>query len=722
LELKLRLIISNIASAFGEGSLIVRSSSSSEDNWDSSNAGGFESVLNVDGASSEAIIDAVSKVIESYGANAVGSDQVLVQSMVENVRASGVIFTRGLETGAPYYRINFDDKTSSTESVTAGNVDGLRTVIVHRKHAHLLAINEPDLHDLILAISEVEDLLSFDKLDVEFAIDTSGGIHIFQVRPIVVDHSEYEVDDDEIIMSLTQCVEFYRSQQVERPHVFGNTTMFGNMPDWNPAEIIGTRPHPLAASLYRHLITDEVWATQRYEYGYRDVRPYPLLVSFAGQPYIDIRASLNSFIPANLSAATANTLINAYIEELRANPHFHDKIEFEVAFTAWSPNIKEKANARLIPHGVTTAQVDELVLALKDITRNGVLRLQNDVKSANDIRSLIKDILDSDLSPQNKAFDLLDVCKRHGTLAFSHAARGGFVAKTLLKAFVETDFISPERYSEFLGSVKTVATELESDLTKLSSGELELSHLVENYGHLRPGTYEVCAMAYWENADQIFGRASSEVYNEPKPFIPTPKEKLRLQAVVDELGGLDSVEQLITFMSEATRLREAVKFEFTRALSAALSCCIEFGNDVGISREHISFMEFGDLYDLRMNRLSISELRERCDKRRQAYSLTTMVELPTLISTERDILCFEARVSGKIAMIENADPGYDWLFGQNIVGLVTCFGGANSHMAIRSAELGLPAVIGLGEKAFGSISKKARIYIDCGNKIIRPAS
>ena len=63
------------------------------------------------------------------------------------------------------------------------------------------------------------------------------------------------------------------------------------MPDWNPAEIIGVRPSPLAFSLYRWLITDDVWATQRAEFGYRDVRPHPLIVGFCGQPYVDIRAS-----------------------------------------------------------------------------------------------------------------------------------------------------------------------------------------------------------------------------------------------------------------------------------------------------------------------------------------------------------------------------------------------------------------------------------------------
>ena len=48
----------------------------------------------------------------------------------------------------------------------------------------------------------------------------------------------------------------------------------------------------------------------------------------------------------------------------------------------------------------------------------------------------------------------------------------------------------------------------------------------------------------------------------------------------------------------------------------------------------------------------------------------------------------------------SADPGFDWIFTRDISGFVTQFGGANSHMAIRASELGIPAVIGAGEALF----------------------
>ena len=66
----------------------------------------------------------------------------------------------------------------------------------------------------------------------------------------------------------------------------------------------------------------------------------------------------------------------------------------------------------------------------------------------------------------------------------------------------------------------------------------------------------------------------------------------------------------------------------------------------------------------------------------------------------------------KIVAIPNADPGFDWIFSHNIAGLITQYGGANSHMAIRCAELGIPAAIGVGDKIYENL-KEGNIMLDC---------
>jgi phosphoenolpyruvate-protein kinase (PTS system EI component) len=71
-----------------------------------------------------------------------------------------------------------------------------------------------------------------------------------------------------------------------------------------------------------------------------------------------------------------------------------------------------------------------------------------------------------------------------------------------------------------------------------------------------------------------------------------------------------------------------------------------------------------------------------------------------------------------IMVIERADPGYDWIFTRNIKGIITCYGGANSHMAVRAKELNLPAAIGVGEEMFEKYSNCSTLFLDCRNRII----
>ena len=73
---------------------------------------------------------------------------------------------------------------------------------------------------------------------------------------------------------------------------------------------------------------------------------------------------------------------------------------------------------------------------------------------------------------------------------------------------------------------------------------------------------------------------------------------------------------------------------------------------------------------------------------------------------------------GKIVCIESADPGYDFIFLHQIKGLITKYGGVNSHMSVRCSELSLPAAIGVGEKKFKDIIQSNKINLNCLEKKI----
>ena len=76
------------------------------------------------------------------------------------------------------------------------------------------------------------------------------------------------------------------------------------------------------------------------------------------------------------------------------------------------------------------------------------------------------------------------------------------------------------------------------------------------------------------------------------------------------------------------------------------------------------------------------------------------------------------KMHGKIVCIKNADPGFDFIFTKNIKGLITEYGGPNSHMCIRCSELGIPAAIGVGNSVYKKIKKSKKTLLDCFNQKI----
>ena len=70
----------------------------------------------------------------------------------------------------------------------------------------------------------------------------------------------------------------------------------------------------------------------------------------------------------------------------------------------------------------------------------------------------------------------------------------------------------------------------------------------------------------------------------------------------------------------------------------------------------------------------------------------------------------------KIILLPNADPGWDWVLNLPIKGMITKYGGPNSHMAIRASEKNITSVFGIGEDLFNQLQNANLIEIDPVNK------
>ena len=76
------------------------------------------------------------------------------------------------------------------------------------------------------------------------------------------------------------------------------------------------------------------------------------------------------------------------------------------------------------------------------------------------------------------------------------------------------------------------------------------------------------------------------------------------------------------------------------------------------------------------------------------------------------------KLEGGIILLEMQTQVMIYIF-KNIKGLITEYGGANSHMSIRCLELGIPAIIGIGSKEFNFLRTRKNMEINAFQKIYR---
>ena len=240
--------------------LAIRSSAASEDTQEKSNAGAFKKrARKVDPENLKSVSNAVCEVFDSYGFQASSKDEIIIQEMVSNVMFSGVLFTHELKNGAPYYSINYDDVTGKTNTVTAG-LDSFsnKTLYVHRDN--ISKLRSTRFIQLLSTVVEIEKLLGSSHLDIEFIVQNDFTVNIVQVRPIVNVHKIDARRFAELNSTMYNLQRSLKKQFFDLHPEWGRTTIYGQMPDWNPAELIGLVPRQLSCSLYARLITDGVWA------------------------------------------------------------------------------------------------------------------------------------------------------------------------------------------------------------------------------------------------------------------------------------------------------------------------------------------------------------------------------------------------------------------------------------------------------------------------------
>ncbi len=725
-------VLKKIISKFKNKKIIIRSSSFLEDKDNQSNAGKYLSVGNILTKNKKFLELNINKVFNSYKIDN-PEDVIFVQKYIEKVDISGVLFTRTLGTNLPYYVCNYDDRTGLTDTITSGSNFNSKTFYVLKNKINL--IKNKNLKKLLLIAKKIEQLISQKNLDIEFAIKKEN-IFIFQTRFLFVNKSYIS---DKLYYELADKNHKALSNYFKRTKKYTkHKIILSNMSDWNPAEILGLYPSNLATSIYKELITNKIWSTQRKKIGNNHIDK-PLMETFNGRNYVNCTYSIISFLPKNISYSLRKKIIDSSILNLENKNYLHDKLEFEITKTCYDLNFEIDIKKKY-PF-LKKKQINLLKKAFIKTTQKTFQIEKSVLPALTKLEVEWNKIKKTKIDNLKKILKILPILKQSGTLVFANSARAGFVSISILNSLRDINLIKQKDFDNFMSSLKTVSKKYLEDLYLLKKGKINLKTFFVSYGHLRPNTYNIKSEKYADlNFKRIIANSiSKKIKIKEFNFRNSILNKVNLKLKQDDFGY--NADYIVKYLKIGIQNREFTKLIFTKVLSDILDILKNYSLKNQISLDEFSNLDFRDILRLN-NKLKI---KKKIKLQNKLKNLNNVLLLPDVINCPNDVYKFEIfrregnfitnqvikgkivflnthgfdkNLKNKIIIIESADPGYDWIFGHKILGLITKYGGANSHMAIRCAELNIPAAIGVGEDVFKDITSSNIISLNCKNQKI----
>jgi glutamine kinase len=707
--------------------VVVRSCAAMEDATALEPPGFFESVLDVK-ANAQDLRWAIERVISSYSRRSSSLEfahKVIIQQQLLMPTLCGVF--RVGATEHDYLEIECDGTLGRTDSVTAG-IRAKKVVLSSCTNlliAPWLNIRRcaDDLRDHFTA-----------PFFVEFAVNESGLPTVFQIRPDRRPQIPHEVG---LPPSCTHLADLSEAIEASGP--------LSVMADWNPAEMLGLHPMPLDVSLYDELVMRGSWLEGRKSVGWHAPDDCNLMAVVAGRPYVKVALSLQSLLPQGLPSRLVDRLVRDRLALLSAQRQLHDKVEFRVMWSALAFD-QAVVEGDLRGRGFSPDEVQQLFGALRAVTRNAIAEapklLESDRRGIAHLQAERKRLAKTTVltNPRDAAQSIrsaVAVCRNYGTVPFSRQARLAFTFRYIINYLTETGAVRPQAVARWQSRLNTVTRRFSRDLARVKDGKQNQDVFLARYGHLRPSTYNLESLRYDERpllgGEQPDTSAGRQVVPGPIP---------RLAEILADLDSTCTQPQFWAAAAGAYKGREELKFAFTALLSDVLGMLATIASAAGMERREVRRVPISDLLSMLQGAKTWDEFGTLVLARpSNSAPLWPSVKLPDVIFGPSDLHVMlepDARptfvgntsvtgpprlvngdsfaepgsLSGNIIAIETPDPGYDWVFAHRIGGLITAYGGEFSHMGLRCAEFGIPAVLGCGQSLFADAVEAAQLKLD----------
>lgn len=660
-------------------------------NEDAGGAGAFHSVLDVDATTHEAMRQAVGSVLHSYG-QARADDRILIQHYVADGEIAGVAASCLLPQGLDYCVVSWVPRgdnslvTGAASHCWTAYLQGARRALDKRWAQWL---------DEVQAL--LQQLRTWAGCEVEIEWLWNGQLQVVQLRALPV--------------APTADTRMRSARAQARAHTQARRTdgeLLGLMPDWNPAELLGEHPRPLALSLFGELISRRTWAQARTRLGYQPT-PGDLLRPIAGRPYVRVERSLRSLLPAALDRGHQDALVAAQLRRLRAQASLHDKLEFEVATGSYEFSRSWRQRYPELETETHAALERALRSQLPGLLDPTALAHAYEVARFSVRTRIAWPAAEAPLRVWRK---VLRRVRDEYALPFAQSARRCFVYELLLKSAVAEGALSTEVLDQWRASAHGI----------YSDGDA-----ASWFQALRPGTFEIAHPRYGDGFAQLQLPAPA---TRPAPRIPSGLERLiREHAIVSDSHAL------LRGFALAHQARDWGKLALSLALSEGLEHLVQQAQLRGHQREDLSWLELCDLDDDRLASWPV-----RITGARQRHADDGLLRLPPLLGAADEVYGYIVepghpafvgtgrvwacthRVSNestpaslpavRALLLERCEPGFDWVYGRRPAAIITAFGGPNAHVALRAHELGCPALLGVGIEMLQQMASWPAIEID----------
>lgn len=430
------------------------------------------------------------------------------------------------------------------------------------------------------------------------------------------------------------------------------------------------------------------------------------------------------------------TKLEKFIISIRfiKNRELHDKIELDVVPNIYTLTTEEKLLLLDKECELSIKERNQYLSELLNLTNsifeeNGFF--DQDSKKIRYFRENYSTNLTQSIDEIKKS---LPFVIEYGIESFAGIARSAFASKAIVLSFQETKIWSQKELDCFMNLLYTTGRMITKDSQSLSEGDF-----IRKYQHLRPSTYDICMPRYSNLEIKKLAVTSSNIEQDSREQII---EKLAIKIPNTFDGNGLSKKEFVKKLLDAIEMRELAKFEFTKWISDSLETIASHFEKKGIDRESCSYLQIEDI----LWETDKSRLLAVIEKNKAEYMIKNTALVPEVTTESTELFSFfevrkqgnyiidnvvsgelislnsknlSASLNSKIVLLESADPGYDFIFLDEVAGFITKYGGPNSHMAIRAFELGIPAVLGVGESTFRNLQKQKMLTIDGRQQVIK---